>query len=291
MIIHYCNLTNYLEFLSKLVPTAKNSTMKVTCAKRDLLVKIAGSLVKAPVELNGTPEFQSQMDNNGEAITGSLTIAFALLQAQQSPLLGENDLEKAQIHQYASEAISGLKRSIANDTTKALSELNRELAPKTFMASNYFSIADIAMYSTLSSVSFKPTDPIEIPNVIRYYDMVQRMTQKLATSIELDIQDFDLNIPFIPVIPTAKSSEPKAKVNKDAKPLEAKENASNMMKKSVEDTVDPSKLDLKVGRVLSVTKHPEADSLYVEEIDVGEESPRNVVSGLVKHISIEGPIK
>ena len=42
------------------------------------------------------------------------------------------------------------------------------------------------------------------------------------------------------------------------------------------------KLDLRVGLVKSVKKHPDADSLYVEEIDVGEEKPRTVVSGLVK---------
>ena len=36
-----------------------------------------------------------------------------------------------------------------------------------------------------------------------------------------------------------------------------------------------------------VQKHPDADSLYVEEIDVGEAAPRTVVSGLVNYIPIE----
>lgn len=31
-------------------------------------------------------------------------------------------------------------------------------------------------------------------------------------------------------------------------------------------------------------QHQEADSLYVEEVEVGEEAPRQVVSGLVKFI-------
>ncbi|KAI5420112.1 hypothetical protein KIW84_044051 [Lathyrus oleraceus] len=34
-------------------------------------------------------------------------------------------------------------------------------------------------------------------------------------------------------------------------------------------------------------KHPDADSLYVEEIDVGEEQTRTVVSGLVKYIPLD----
>eukprot|EP00316_Scyphosphaera_apsteinii_P000472 CAMPEP_0119316882 /NCGR_PEP_ID=MMETSP1333-20130426/41235_1 /TAXON_ID=418940 /ORGANISM="Scyphosphaera apsteinii, Strain RCC1455" /LENGTH=934 /DNA_ID=CAMNT_0007322657 /DNA_START=1 /DNA_END=2805 /DNA_ORIENTATION=- len=46
-----------------------------------------------------------------------------------------------------------------------------------------------------------------------------------------------------------------------------------------------SKLDLRVGRILAVVKHPEADSLYIEEIDLGDTKPRQVVSGLVKHMT------
>ena len=42
-----------------------------------------------------------------------------------------------------------------------------------------------------------------------------------------------------------------------------------------------------VGKVVSVKKHPDADSLYVEQIDVGEEKPREVVSGLVRYMREE----
>ncbi|XP_023026097.2 tyrosyl-tRNA synthetase [Leptinotarsa decemlineata] len=56
------------------------------------------------------------------------------------------------------------------------------------------------------------------------------------------------------------------------------------------DTADemvPSRLDIRIGRIVAVTKHPEADSLYVETIDLGEENPRTIVSGLVDFASIE----
>jgi hypothetical protein len=33
-------------------------------------------------------------------------------------------------------------------------------------------------------------------------------------------------------------------------------------------------LDLRVGRVLKAWKHPEAEKLFVEEVDVGEAEPR-----------------
>lgn len=47
----------------------------------------------------------------------------------------------------------------------------------------------------------------------------------------------------------------------------------------------PSRLDIRVGKILSVEKHPDADSLYLEKIDVGEAEPRTVVSGLVAYVS------
>jgi glutamyl-tRNA synthetase len=46
-----------------------------------------------------------------------------------------------------------------------------------------------------------------------------------------------------------------------------------------------SRLDMCVGVIKSVKKHPDADTLYVEEIDVGEPTPRTVVSGLVKFMT------
>ena len=48
-----------------------------------------------------------------------------------------------------------------------------------------------------------------------------------------------------------------------------------------------SKLDLVIGKVLDVKKHPDADSLYIETVDVGEPEPRQVVSGLVKFLKPE----
>lgn len=56
---------------------------------------------------------------------------------------------------------------------------------------------------------------------------------------------------------------------------------------AAERSVDPSRLDLRIGKILTAKKHPDADSLYVEEIDVGEEKPRTVVSGLAEFVPLE----
>ena len=53
------------------------------------------------------------------------------------------------------------------------------------------------------------------------------------------------------------------------------------------ENIDVSKLDIRVGKIIECGKHPEADALYVEKIDLGEDKPRNVCSGLVKFIPLE----
>ncbi|XP_010069016.2 methionine--tRNA ligase, cytoplasmic [Eucalyptus grandis] len=56
---------------------------------------------------------------------------------------------------------------------------------------------------------------------------------------------------------------------------------------AAEAEISITRLDIRVGLITKVQKHPDADSLYVEEIDVGEGQNRTVVSGLVKYIPLE----
>lgn len=50
----------------------------------------------------------------------------------------------------------------------------------------------------------------------------------------------------------------------------------------------PSQIDLRVGKIVSVEKHPDADALYLEKVDFGEaDGPRTILSGLVNFVPIE----
>ncbi|GAV67186.1 tRNA_bind domain-containing protein [Cephalotus follicularis] len=46
-------------------------------------------------------------------------------------------------------------------------------------------------------------------------------------------------------------------------------------------------LDIRVGRIVKAWRHEEAESLYVEEVDVGEGAPRIICSGLVNYIPLD----
>ncbi|GAB5570585.1 aminoacyl tRNA synthase complex-interacting multifunctional protein 1 isoform X1 [Prionailurus iriomotensis] len=68
---------------------------------------------------------------------------------------------------------------------------------------------------------------------------------------------------------------------------EKKEKKQSIAGSADSKPIDVSRLDLRVGCIITARKHPDADSLYVEEIDVGETAPRTVVSGLVNHVPLE----
>jgi len=51
--------------------------------------------------------------------------------------------------------------------------------------------------------------------------------------------------------------------------------------------VDVSWCDIRVGRIIDAKLHPESDKLYVETIDLGEATPRTVLSGLAAHMPLD----
>uniref|UniRef100_T1PEE1 Putative tRNA binding protein n=1 Tax=Musca domestica TaxID=7370 RepID=T1PEE1_MUSDO len=88
-----------------------------------------------------------------------------------------------------------------------------------------------------------------------------------------------------------KAEEPVAKAPpKEKKPKKEKPAASESSKKdnaTPDLPIDVGRLDMRVGKIVEVSRHPDADSLYLEKIDCGEAQPRTVVSGLVKYIPLE----
>lgn len=81
-------------------------------------------------------------------------------------------------------------------------------------------------------------------------------------------------------------AEPKAKGKAEAKPKAAK-GAPAPAAGGPEQPLF-SKLDVRVGHVVKAWHHPDADRLFVEQIDIGEDSgPRQIVSGLREHYKLE----
>lgn len=102
----------------------------------------------------------------------------------------------------------------------------------------------------------------------------------------------ELNILLEPIRKTFSSPELK-KLSNEAYPKAPKKKtpggkgAAAAAAAAANEVIDPSRLDLRVGKIVSVKKHPDADTLFLEEINVGEESPRTVVSGIAGVVPME----
>ena len=57
--------------------------------------------------------------------------------------------------------------------------------------------------------------------------------------------------------------------------------------KSMVDIKSFFKTKLLIGTIVSGKKHPNADKLLLFSVDIGEDSPRQIVAGLAGHYSVE----
>lgn len=93
-----------------------------------------------------------------------------------------------------------------------------------------------------------------------------------------------------PKVVEAIQNEPSGETNPSEKKTEKKKKEKSEKKPQApieEAKVDVGRLDMRVGLIKTAKRHPDADSLYVEEVDIGEDKPRTVISGLVKFIPEE----
>ncbi|CAH1778092.1 unnamed protein product, partial [Owenia fusiformis] len=95
--------------------------------------------------------------------------------------------------------------------------------------------------------------------------------------ITLPSQPAKVNVPTV-VLATADNatgepSNEKTSVEKPKQEKKKKEKKEAKPKAPAEGAlpVDISRMNIKVGQIVNVKKHPDADSLYIEEVNLGEE--------------------
>ncbi|KAH7928395.1 nucleic acid-binding protein [Leucogyrophana mollusca] len=240
--------------------------------------------------------------------------------------VGKTDADKAEV-------VSWIEKVALGDVVKpeALTDLDAQLIPRTYVVSNYLTAADVALYGALHPTlsQLQPTQYYSTPALTRYFDHIQtrpsvrEAAQALTPAFSLvalaidsapalerkiepskkkekapKVQDQPAVTKEVEPIPDSKEEKvSKDKAPKDKKKATApagdagkKKSAPAGGKVEAEDAGEPvpSMIDMRVGHIIDVKKHPDADGLYIEQIDLGEETgPRTVVSGLVHYIPIE----
>ncbi|GMI80290.1 hypothetical protein like AT2G40660 [Hibiscus trionum] len=200
-----------------------------------------------------------------------------------------------------------------------LNELNGALAQKSVLLGNGFtpSEADVIVFSVIHSsvIGLSNQEKEKLPHVMRWMDYIQNREDLGAhfEKILLEKPVFEPQIAKPATKPevqanakgavqnTQTANKPEAENNakksdsgdnkkktkgdKEAAPEKKKEPEKEAAEKDKELSV--SLLNIQVGLIRKAWKHPSADSLLVEEIDVGEAKLRQVVSGLAKYCKPE----
>lgn len=200
--------------------------------------------------------------------------------------------------------------------------LNNNLRSKTYILGNELDDVDLEVFKTVKPEIKKWVDSNDVKvigdnrHIIRWGDLIQNLTNDddkfVVPSVELPREvkekkketkkeDDKETTPKKTKEtkpeqkeqknnkePSEEEKKARAEAKKAAKAAKAKANAEKAAaEKAAQQPPNPSMIDFKVGFIQKAIKHPNADSLYVSTIDVGEEEPRTICSGLVNYIPLE----
>ncbi len=235
--------------------------------------------------------------------------------------IGLSEIEKAEVQQWLSLTShlsnSSYQETGHQDSDDFLTQLNTHLAQQTYIVGDDYTVADIVAYTRLHSLlqNWAKRQRCEYCHITRWFDLIQHIPSieaaKVLSPISIDLH-FDKTF-----TPKLFKGAPKETTLKDAKranpgqpaptpisvtkaPQEKQQKEKHKKEKSEKPTggrsegskaqdapPTPSMISFKVGFIEKAVLHPDADSLYVSTVNLGEDEPRQVVSGLVKYIPLE----
>lgn len=214
------------------------------------------------------------------------------------------------------------------DESETIITLNDSLRSKTFIAGNVASKADLVVFKAVSPLARKWSSAEDVAShrhILRWIDLIQNVLVEVEDKV---VVDYDIVLPrevkekkkpaaaaaaaapaaaaaVSPAAPapvenagdglrkelTEEEKKAKADAQKAKKAARAKAKAEQNAQKApaaAPVAITPSMVDIRVGYIQKAVKHPDADSLYMSTIDMGDaEGPRTVCSGLVKYIPLE----
>ncbi|SME97789.1 methionine--tRNA ligase [Desulfovibrio gilichinskyi] len=122
-------------------------------------------------------------------------------------------------------------------------------------------------------ITFRP-EKINLQGEVDVWGLLEHGSEVAASSNLFPRVEFEKTPPV-----EKKKSAKAAKKNKELK--------TETEVEGVIEFPDFQKVDMRIGTVLSVSKHPDADKLLIVKIDTGDDKPRHVVAGLAEFFSPE----
>ncbi|PVU99512.1 hypothetical protein BB559_000631 [Furculomyces boomerangus] len=225
-------------------------------------------------------------NTNPNGVFGVNNILIQIALDTDKNLLGETDQEKAEISQW----ISLSSKSGTVNRQVFTQSVNDSLEGNEFLVSNKITLADLVSFANINGY-MKTLSDQKKRNLGKFTLWLERTQSTIgeqsiiAAGLEVIETKGKINESSKENLTGGVGKDKKSK--KKVKGEKSGDGAKQPPKVKEEIKIVPSMIDLRVGLILNAERHPDADSLYVEQIEVGEEKPRTVISGLVKYIPIE----
>jgi len=222
----------------------------------------------------------------------------AACRAAAGALKGVTPVEMAEVASWQS-FLSQLK-----EPDLAAAVLEKALSTRSYLVGNRLTLADVVAYLVVDVASLRGTAGK------RWLATVQREVRRLAPDAKLPpLVELPANLDGPLPLPKKKSAPATKKAGEEKQPAatkkdkkkkqppaeKKKEPAASAKKKEPEEESSAAEIfatmDIRVGVVVDAWPHAEAEKLFCEKIDVGdEEKPRTIASGLRAHYDV-GDIK
>ena len=132
----------------------------------------------------------------------------------------------------------------------------------------------------ISAVLLEPFLPVTSEKILNQLNTQKRDIESVQTFGQLENGIRVIEKPEI-LFQRLDEKEVMVKVNAIQEKIAQKREAE-AKKKSMIEPRDFEKVDLRVGKVVSCEKHPDSDKLLILKVDLGEGTPRQIVSGIAK---------
>ena len=168
------------------------------------------------------------------------------------------------------------------------------LARTNFLIGNDLTAADALIFSLLHSRirALIPLNQRKYFRVLRWFLKIQNDLTEAFSAIfvpgAFDLKALEAGASDgVPEKAMEKLTLEEAKERKKQQKAKKTEGSSAAGVSPAVDVPVIGRVDLRVGKIVEIEKHPNADRLYIEKVDFGEAELRTVVSGLVEHVPIE----
>lgn len=248
-------------------------------------------------KLLGLPELPVLATKDSGILTQPLAMMnYLASKSKHAKILQHSDpVGRAMVDQWLDFAA---KKNFCISDVESLEVINNHLESRTFMVASNVTLADLALYPAVHTwiATASHENRVKLCNVTRWFDHMQHLP---------GVSDAIDGVPLIEICQSVsdsskaktrdakgegeKKSEENSKEKKEPKEKKGKENnGKGGNKKEDERPIeDVSRLEVRVGKIVKVWEHPEAEKLFCEEIDIGEEKPRKIASGLRPYLKKE----